>query len=445
MTIRQLPGFALRTPGAYAEQMALLHARYDPLFGAGGVNLLERLQVFRVFSSWWFSASLALLLVSIVACTLDRTPRLLRQVRDIRVIQPEPFFDPSLPDRATLTGVTLADIRSVLRANGFHLREAAAHGASYIYGDRHRYTKLATLVSHLGLVLFLVAAAVTTRFGFEAPIVVATGEISTVQSIGTPGLLVVKNLGFSAPRLANGSFADFTTDLAVYRDGQEIARKTIRVNDPLSVAGFTFHQNGFGPAPIVQIHDSAGGLLWSGAVSMTDQANGRPYATLAVPGRDIGLELYLDKAADGRAALLALPSRVVGRKADGSPDVVSLYPLAVAVGETAGSPDVDFTLTLESMDAYSLLIAKQDPGQGLVWFAFACLIVGISITFYRPRRRVWVRMTPEGRTGLVGRSERYVDFDREFGRLLDDLVARRRVEPADTPDGPALPDPSAPG
>ena len=33
------------------------------------------------------------------------------------------------------------------------------------------------------------------------------------------------------------------------RTASEIARKTIQVNDPLSVAGFTFHQNGFGPAP----------------------------------------------------------------------------------------------------------------------------------------------------------------------------------------------------
>ena len=75
------------------------------------------------------------------------------------------------------------------------------------------------------------------------------GETSTVQPIGTPGLLVVKNLGFDAPRLPDGSFADFTTDLAVYQNGVQIARKTIRVNDPLSVAGFTFHQNGFGPSP----------------------------------------------------------------------------------------------------------------------------------------------------------------------------------------------------
>ena len=60
--------------------MALIHQRYDPALGAAGVDLLERLQVFNVFTSWWFSAGLIVLLISIVVCTLDRTPRLWRQV-----------------------------------------------------------------------------------------------------------------------------------------------------------------------------------------------------------------------------------------------------------------------------------------------------------------------------------------------------------------------------
>jgi cytochrome c biogenesis protein len=297
---------------------------------------------------------------------------------------------------------------------------------AYLYGDRHQYTKLATLFTHLGLILFLVAAAVTSRFGFEAPLVVPAGETSTVQPIGTPGLLVVKNLGFDAPVGPNGGFADFTTDLAVYQNGQQIARKTIRVNDPLSVAGFTFHQNGFGPAPEIDIRDAAGALLFSGGVAMTDSVAGLPFATMGVPGRDIGLEMYLNKAADGTTALLVQPYRVTGTNTDGSPAVVSLFPLAVAPGEVGSSPDVDFTVTLRSVGAYSLLIAKQDPGQGIVWLAFGTLLTGLLITFYLPRRRIWARLTAGGELRIVGRADRYVDFEREFGRLLDDLVARRR-------------------
>ena len=34
-----------------------------------------------------------------------------------------------------------------------------------------------------------------------------------------------------------------------------------------------------------------------------------------------------------------------------------------------------------------------------MWVAFAALIAGITITFYRPRRRVWTRIAPDGRLG----------------------------------------------
>ena len=94
---------------------------------------------------------------------------------------------------------------------------------------------MATLLTHAGLVLFLVAAAVTSRFGFEQGLVVAEGESLTVQPIGTPGLLLVRNLGFEAPGFDTGRPTDFTTHLAVYQDGRQVADKTIRVNDPLEV------------------------------------------------------------------------------------------------------------------------------------------------------------------------------------------------------------------
>ena len=76
------------------------------------------------------------------------------------------------------------------------------------------------------------------------------GESLTVQPIGTPDLLLVKNLGFEAPGFETGD-ADRTSrpTSPCSRTAPEIARKTIRVNDPLSVGGYTFHQNGFGPAP----------------------------------------------------------------------------------------------------------------------------------------------------------------------------------------------------
>ncbi|HEV7603359.1 MAG TPA: cytochrome c biogenesis protein ResB, partial [Candidatus Limnocylindrales bacterium] len=409
MTIRQLPSFAFRSAGDYANAMADLHARYDPVFGAGIVASMERLQVFHIFSSTWFTLGLILLVVSIIVCTLDRTPRLWRQSSEIRIAQPKEFYDPDLPDRAAMTGVDAAAIRAALRRQRFVVRESEVDGVRYIYGDRHRWTKMATLISHLGLILFLVAAVVTWRFGDEQGLVIAEGDSLTVQPIGTPGLLVVKNYKFLAPGfLETGRATDFTTDLGVFQDGNEVARKTIRVNDPLAIGGYTFHQNGFGPAPDLLVSDAAGKPLWDGPVPLTDTAAGLPYGTLSVPGRDIGLRLLLQRQSDGTGVMLVLPYRVVGQESDGSPKIQDLTAVAVAAGEAAVPPGLDFSVGVRRFSDYTLIIAKKDPGQGIVWTAFGSLILGLAITFYLPRRRIWARLSPSGELALVARSDRYV-------------------------------------
>ena len=426
MTLQQLPDFAFRSPGDYATAMDEIRARYDPVIGPAAVGVLERLGAFAIFKSAIFGMGLVVLVVSIVVCTLDRTPRLWRDVSGIRVAQPEPFFDPSLPDRAAMSGVSAADVARVVRRRGFRVREAVdADGTRHVYGDRHQYTKMATLFTHLGLILFLVAAAVTSRFGSEQGLVVPEGEALTVQPIGTPGLLLVKNLGFEAPGFETGMPSDFTTELAVFQDGRELAHKTIRVNDPLAVGGYTFHQNGFGPAPHLVIRDEAGKPLWDAQVPMTDSAGGLPYVTMAVPGRDFGLQLLLTRDDQGRGVVLVLPYRITGEGADG-PIVQNLTAVTLLRGDTRVSDELGVSLELTDFGEYTLLIAKRDPGQGIVWLAFASLITGIAITFYLPRRRIWARLAPDGRVGLAWRSDRYVDTEREFGRLLDDLVAARR-------------------
>ncbi|HEY3522123.1 MAG TPA: cytochrome c biogenesis protein ResB, partial [Candidatus Limnocylindrales bacterium] len=432
MTIRQLPSFALLSPSDYAIELAKLHDRYDPLFGAAVVDVLDRLDVFHVFSSWWFSLALVLLLVSIVACTIDRTPRLWRDVADVRVVQPEAYFDPRLPNRAATDGIPIEALRSALRRRRFRLREAEAAGVRYVYGDRNQYTRLATLLTHTGLVLFLVAAAVTTKLGLERGLAVPIGDTQTVQSIGTPDLLVVKNYDFEAPGLDTGQASDFSTDLGVFQNGREIARKTIRVNDPLSVAGFTFHQNGFGPAPDLLVSDSNGRPLWSGPVPLTDSVGDVPVGTLDVPGRPAGLQLFLDRAPDGSADVVILPY-VAAPTATDPNGVATGVPVGLAPGASAPIAGTDFSVAVRSISAYTVLIAKNDPGQGIVWLAFGSLIAGIVITFYLPRRRVWARLLPDGRLALVARADRYVDLEHEFGGLLEDLVAARTHAAASAP------------
>jgi len=278
-----------------------------------------------------------------------------------------------------------------------------------------------------GLILFLIAGLVTSRFGDELGLVIPEGESRTVQNIGTTDLMLVKNNDFEAPGFETGMPTDFTTDLAVYQNGAEVARKTIRVNDPLGVGGYTFHQNGFGPAPILDVRDTSdGSVLWSGPVALTDAAGGMPFGALPVPGRSLGLQLLLSRDASGVGTLVVVPYRITGTNPDGTPQAAFGFPAALQRGETGRLEGLDLSVSLRAFSDYTLLIAKRDPGQPIIWGAFATLIVGLAITFYLPRRRIWARVAPGGKAAFVARSDRYVDLDREFGRFLDDLVARRR-------------------
>ena len=441
MTIRQLPGFAFRSAADYATEMDRLRSIYEPVLGVGLVDLVERLQLFHVFTSMPFSVALLVLVFSIIVCTLDRTPRLWQQSAAIRVVQPPAYFDPRLPDRVSIAagpGLSAASVASALGRHRFSVRRVTGpDGAQFLYGDRNRWTKLATLVSHLGLILFLVAGLVTARFGDEQGLVVAEGDTLTVQPIGTPGLLLVQNRAFEAPGLESGVASDFTTDLAVYRDGELLAEKVIRVNDPLAAGGYTFHQNGFGPAPDLEIRSTVDdSVLWSGPVPLTDQADGRPFGAMPIPGKPpFGFEFLLDRTVDGVGTLIVLPYAFNGTKADGTPDIVPGFPVLVVRGETVRIEGLDLSVELRGFSEFTLLIAKRDPGAPIVWFAFVSLLAGLAVTFYLPRRRIWARLGPDGRLDLVGRSDRQVDFDREFGGLVDALVTARGA-PAAGPSPP---------
>ena len=438
--LRQVPSFALHDPSAYADQMSQIHAAYDPLsilglnIGPGMVDIFERIGLFRVFSAPWFVLLLTLLVVSIIVCTLDRVPDLWRGARNVRVVQAAPFFDLRLDHRAAFAdaGTTGAQaLREVLRGSRYKVREELAadkYSATpilHLYGDKNQYLKLATLFTHLGLILFLAGAAVTTALGFETVVFLGEGQTAPVQSVGTPDNLLVKNIHFDAPTRADGSFADFTTDLAVYQNGQQVARKTIRVNDPLEVNGYVFHQNTFGPAESMSIWDSGGQLVWDGPVLLDGELAGRPQGFLTIPGSDLGLLVVLDRATDG-TAILALSGITAQTLPDGG-NVCFLQ--VVGLGSTtAPGTTCGYTIGWAAASAYTGMVIKRDPGQGFIWVAYLSLILGLVLSFYFPRRRVWARLEGD-RLELAMSADRYVDVDREFDRLKEQLSVRLRNRP----------------
>jgi cytochrome c biogenesis protein len=403
VALQQLPDYALLSASDYALEMGQLRALYEPTLGPL-VDVFERLGLFRIFTAPWFTALLALLSVSITVCTLDRLPKIRAVTARSRVEQPGSFFDASLAGRGTMHLATelTADqsedaatrVAQQMRARGWEAStspDPEAPGGQIVHGDRFRRSYRFTLVMHTGLVLLIAGAALSGALGYTQGILLTNGEALPVGKIGSAGGLVVENRAFSAPRTESGAFADFTTELALYRDGAQVAEKVIRVNDPLMYDGWSFHQNFFGPTVKLEIRSITADLLWSGEAPLTATVEGAPYATLPIPGSSAGLELLLQRDPAGAAALLVVASEPV---APASNEVRTLFASVLAPGEVASAPNVNFTVQLQAVSSYTGIIARRDPAAAIVWLAAALIMTGLTLTLRRPRARLWIRIQP---------------------------------------------------
>jgi cytochrome c biogenesis protein ResB len=130
---------------------------------------------------------------------------------------------------------------------------------------------------------------------------------------------------------------------------------------------------------------------------------------------------------------------VLSEGADGSPQLVmqGLGPADPVTGESSTlflvtmppgvttDPEVTaaHSISWAGIGAWSGMVVRSDPGQPLIWLAFGLLIVGLVLTFYFPRRRAWA-LVADDRIALAFLADRYVDQEREFGQLREE-VARR--------------------
>ena len=386
MVLEQFGTSTLADPTLTAAAIVQLPDRYgQPL-----ASLIERLELYRVFTSWWWTLIVALFSASLVGNTLSRLPRVVRDVRLPPVKRGRAFFRSSVPGRTgPLDGLDGSILPSLLRRGGYRVRIEEANGVSHLLAERNRFAPLATLASHAALLCFVVGMGIITpRFGYETAIKVPVGETRPTGFPSDPETVLVENEQFIARFDEAGNPLDYRTTLAVYRNNEQIGRKEITVNDPLSVDGWTFHENFFGPAVELDVRDETGLVLYSGAVLLDGNLAGQPEGLLAVPGTDVSLELLLNKGEGGVAELTVIGARQPTGLEVG-PQVI--FGAVLNTGDGWWAPDPGIGVEFRKPSSYIGLIAKRDPGQGLIWLGAILLVGGLSVSLLRPRRRVWAR------------------------------------------------------
>jgi cytochrome c biogenesis protein len=247
-------------PERMARWEAGARARYGGLadaLAAGGA--------FGWFRSPVFLVVLALLALVTLVCTLERWRGVWRRAR----YHPVRCSDVALeraPHTASLNapaGVYLPEVvRQVLEERGFRVRttkvvttngttngitnETVNGRVVYLRGDRNRLAPLATLVTHVAVVLLLLGAALTGGFGWREEVTLGPGE--TVE-VGHGSGLALRNEGFAVERYLDGSVAGYEAGVAVVAGGRDAARGSIRVNEPLHYRGIRLLLQAYAETP----------------------------------------------------------------------------------------------------------------------------------------------------------------------------------------------------
>ena len=416
---------------------------------------LDRLQLFDVFSSAWFSAIYILLFVSLVGCVLPRAGKHWRAWRAQPPRTPKRLQ--RLPEHRTLTlgGRTgaaaptpdevVAEAAQLLRRRGYRVavREIGSAAPS-VAAERGMWKEVGNVVFHLALLGVLISVAVGSLFGYKGQKILVEGESFVNTLIGydsfTPGTnynpewlepLSLRLDDFSSEFYRDttnprnyGAPIDFTAEVTVQdAPGAAPRQETLKVNAPVNVDGVKAFLVGNGYAPVIRVTDGNGDVAFEG-----------PVVTIPVDGvYTSNLTLKVPDAAPDQLGFtgLLLPTAVTGpdgmpRSADpglANPRLI-LSSYSGDLGLDTGAPqnvyvlDVEPLTELNSMmsDNGAITLDAANPvhelpeGKGTIEFLDVKRYVGLDIV-YDP-----------GRTGA------FISFVAAFtGLLMSMFIARRRV------------------
>lgn len=255
------------------------HPRLAPIW--------DRLDLFSVYSSVWFSAIYILLMVSLVGCIV---PRLLVYARALRAKPPRaPRHLSRLPESTSYETheapeVVLARAAKVVRRRRY--RVDWVEGSDSVAAERGRLREAGNLVFHLAVIVVLVGVAVGSLFGYKGGVIMFVGKDYGFSNNLTqyddfaPGSLFDESVMEPFSFKIDSFDVDWITDPDSRRMG--MARKFVshldyrtepgapeqeydlKVNHPLSIGGTDVFLIGHGYAPVITVRDGDGNIAQSG-------------------------------------------------------------------------------------------------------------------------------------------------------------------------------------
>ncbi len=245
-----------------------------------------------------------------------------------------------------------------------------AAGAKHLFYEKGRYSRLAFFLTHLSVLVIFIGAITGSLVGFKGYVNINEGEmISSLQTRKGEN----KNLNFSVKCNSfqvdfypNGAPKDYRSDLSVIRDGKEVLRKTIRVNDPLDYEGITFYQSSYGRLPNAATFEIRG----KDGVSLGNVS--APFGTqVDVPGGGFRIEVldYREHfhLSDGSEAGPAYGVNII--RPGAAPEGIWI---SESKPEMNRYGEYSFVVKDAKLINYTGLQVNKDPGVWLVWTGSSC-------------------------------------------------------------------------
>ncbi len=424
--LTQVPAGVQGDPTAYAQWLDQVRPKYG-----GWTNVFDAIGLFSVFSSIPFKVTVVLLVTSILACSVNRTPRLWRQATRPRLVASGAFLEHApLAGSLTVPRPSQATAEALTRElKRHHFRTVVTPDADgvAIFADRFRWGPFGTVIAHLSLILILLGAlGGTSQFGGFRLTDFAIAIDSTVP-VGNGTNLSVKATSFSDSYYADGQPADYASHLILYDNGQQVADKVIRVNDPLRYGDISFYQSFYGPAADVLVTDSTGATVFQNGVPLLwgSQDGTKTIGSFTIPGKD--LTVYVIGAASGRVDPTIKAGQVQFEVYQGSDQSTPMAVNVVDQGKATAMGGYNFTFVRERQ--FTGLIVARDPGAPIVWLGALFLILGVVMVFLFPARRLWARVRGSGagaEVRIAAATRHDVGFESTFRELLTAIQEKGR-------------------
>lgn len=441
----------------------------------------ERLDLFSVYSSVWFSAIYMLLMISLVGCFV---PRIIAYARAMRAQPPAaPRHLTRLRDHTTYTtdddaGAHLARAREVLGSRGYRLRPAA-EGDDAVSAERGYLREAGNLVFHLSVLIVLVGFAVGGLFGYKGGVVLVEGttfsnSLTQYDDFAPGSLFRADDMEpfsftfdqFDVEWLREGPRAGMATKFnagLTYREspGGETQQYDLRVNHPLKIGGTEIFLIGHGYAPVVTVRDGNGDVAFRGPVVFLPQDatflsfgvikaqfaeptalgfEGLFYPTFALVDGDpmtvlpdaqaplMSLLVYAGdlgfKNGEAQSIYVLDKSRAEQvEEKDGQPFRVDIRP-----GETVQLPDGLGSISFDGLKPWTRIQISQTPGKEVALAGVVLALIGLLGSLFIRPRRVWVRVRREGAGTMVEVAALDRSGNGEMAEVLDGIVAELRTE-----------------